>query len=150
MEQKRLSAILLAAGMLAVLGVCAAEGMMTGYLSAQTNLKSVLPMLCMLWAAGLAFLAALYQYARICVNIGHGMSFCRENAQRMKRISILLAAAAVFGFIACVGLLAAAQTGWLLSGLAGLACAAMSMLAFVLHKLLKNAAELKDENDLTI
>lgn len=102
---------------------------------------------------GLLCYLALWEFWRICTRIGNDNSFCRENARSMRNIAILAFLAAGLMLIAgitlvCFGLLirlAAVKILFLIFVACGL-----SVLCLALARLVENAAELKEENELTI
>ena len=105
------------------------------------------------WVIALLCYLALWEFWNICTRIGNDNSFCMENARSMKHIGLLafLAALLMFGagiFLACINCLGAAEllVEFFLIFVAcgiGVVCAALS-------RLIRNAAEIKAENDLTI
>lgn len=157
MEHEKLARLLKLAGGIALLGGCL---MMFVYAPIRGNqLKQVYPGaahlywsgLILFWVFGGLLLAALIQYWKICRNIGENRSFCPENAARMKTISVLLIAAAALCLVPTVLFLMYGVTAaWAAFFILALACLAMGMLAYALHRLLKNAAALQAENDLTV
>ena len=109
------------------------------------------PGLTLFWVFGGLLLAALIQYWKICKNIGENRSFCPENVARMKTISVLLISAAALCVVPVILFLIHGITAlWAEFAVFGMASLAMGMLAYALHKLLKNAAALQAENDLTV
>ena len=157
MEHKKLARLLSIAGGIALLG-----GLLMLFVYAPirgSQLKLIYPGatflfwpgLLLFWCIGGLLLAALIQYWKICKNIGENRSFCAENAARMKTISVLLFAAAALCAVPTVLFLIYGITAvWAEFAVFGMACLAMGMLAYALHKLLKNAAALQAENDLTV
>ncbi|MCI5647876.1 MAG: DUF2975 domain-containing protein [Fusicatenibacter sp.] len=105
------------------------------------------------WLTLLPNYLSLWQFWRICCQIGCDNSFSRENADSFRRISRILASEALLLF-----------SGILLMFLAGmghpnlcillllimLAVLAVSILSAVLSHLVMKAYQLKQENDLTI
>lgn len=159
MEQKKISRVLLAAGAMAALGalvVCFAYVPQIGMdcREAYPELTHLFwPGLCYVWAVAALYWAALWQYFRICVRIGDGRSFCRENGMGLQMISRLLFLGAAGCILAPVLLaLFSGQTGpvWVICLLFALASAAVGILAWALGKLLMRAVELQEENDLTV
>lgn len=96
---------------------------------------------------------SLWQFWRICCQIGHDNSFSMENADSFRRISRILAFEALLLF---VGVLVMVLTGMghpnlcILLLLIMLAVLSVSILAAVLSHLVMKAYQLKQENDLTI
>ncbi len=112
-----------------------------------------IPMLVGVWTSGVLCYCALGFFWTICARIGKDNSFCMENAKAMRAIGMLafvaagLMVAAVI-FAACVKLinlavLAIAFFAICVAGGIGIVCLALSAL-------IKRAAMLKEENDLTI
>ena len=105
------------------------------------------------WAIGLLCYFALWEFWRICTQIGRDNSFCKANARSMKRIGILafLCGALILGgFLFLLGihylsgpLVLATFFGLCVAGGIGVLCLALS-------GLIRNAAKLKEENELTI
>lgn len=154
MEHEKLSKLLYVAG-----GIAAVGGAVLAFVYAPWAVRGNAALSAHFWGAMTALwvlvavlAGALWQYICICRNIGKDCSFCAENVRRMKCIAVLLLVAA--GLCVAYGVALACLTpGWLGSAdmlIIGCACAAMGLLAFALHKLLKNAVALQDENDLTI
>ena len=159
MEHKRLSRLLIFAGVLAILG-CAFVFLLALPLTAWGYYVFVPEVQVLFWPSLVWFLGvgalsfcALWQYMRICRRIGENKSFCRENAKGLKTIAHLL-----FG---CAGMLMAycvvavhplVPFGPQLLGcvLAAMAYLAMGLLAWALHRLIRHAVMLQEENDLTI
>ena len=112
------------------------------------------PGLAGIWGITGLFLLALWEYFRVCFRIGQDRSFCMENVKSLRRITACMAAMAVL-FVLSVfapGVLFRLDIGpvFLLFLLAAMACAALSMLAYGLSRLLRRAVEIKEENDLTV
>ena len=89
----------------------------------------------------------------ICVRIGEDNSFCNENADCMKRmgllsftIGVLLTAAMVF--LGCLGFLGIAF--FIVYFLLMCIVCGVGVLCLALSALIRRAAQLKEENDLTI
>ena len=159
MEHRKVSRLLILAGIIAVLG--------GGYLffvhapmrALQYRALSpeyaylFIPALVFLWLIGLIYLAAMACYFQVCRRIGQDRSFCPENAASLFHIAyLLIGAAAVWLLGIPAGLLLKLAPGpWtMVFVFAFIASAAMGMLAGGLAKLLKRAAEIKEENDLTV
>ena len=159
MEQRKLSRWLLLAGGIAALGgltvlLVYAPALGRECCTAYPELAHLFwPGLCFVWGVGALFGCALWQYIRICVRIGQGRSFCRENGEGLKKIARFLFLGAACCAAAPILLkIAAGETGpvWIACVLLALACAAMGILAWALGKLLMHAVELQEENDLTV
>lgn len=105
------------------------------------------------WLIALMLYAALLFFWRICTRIGKGNSFCRENMRDMKRIGIcafLVLAVIVLGviFLAMIHYLNAA---WMaVAFFSGFGACGIGVICFCLSRLIANAAEIKQENDLTV
>ena len=116
-------------------------------------------------ALGIPYMAALWQYFRICRNIGDDRSFCPENARRMNHIARLLFLATALW---AAGLILIPLLGGIdeVSGyitlafgpmalyvrmaLALLATLAVGLVAKMMALLVGRASRLQEENDLTI
>ena len=112
-----------------------------------------IPALVFLWFIGLIYLAAMAAYFKVCIRIGQDRSFCPENGSSLSRIALLLIGAAAIWLLGVpLGLLLGLRIGhWTLAFFfASIASAAMGMLAGGLSRLLKQAAKIKEENDLTV
>ena len=111
------------------------------------------PCLIFLWIFALPCFAALIIGWRIASNIGRGRSFCEENAKLISLISILAAADAVFFFVGNVVLLmfSCNHPGFvLLSLIVTFLGIAISIGMACLSHLVRKAASLQEESDLTI
>lgn len=105
------------------------------------------------WAIALVCYLALWEFWRICTNIGADNSFCAANARSMKHIGLLafLAAALILGgciFLCCIEYFGAPIA--VPAFLAISAALGVGILSIALSGLIQNAARLKEENDLTI
>ena len=160
MEHKRVSAALLAAGGLAVLG-----GLFVffGFApNAAVSCREAYPELAFLfwpglaavWVIGLVYLAAMVFYFRIVLRIGRDQSFCADNAREMGWIARCMAGAGGLWLLmpAVPRLLWGIVIGpvWLWFALAAMASFAVGTLAWGLSRLLRRAAAYKEENDLTV
>lgn len=108
--------------------------------------------LCVIFIACLCY-SALWNFWKICTQIGNNNSFCKENAQSMKNIGGLAFAVLIIIllgtlFLLIIGFLNAA---WFFVCLfmSFVACG-IAVICFALSKLIENAAMIKEENDLTI
>lgn len=111
------------------------------------------PWLVFLWLTAPACFAALVFAWRIAVNIGQNRSFSLDNARLMKWISWLAAGDAGFFFVGnfVMGVLFANHAGVLLFSLLFVfAGVAISVAAAALSHLIRKAAELQEQSDLTI
>lgn len=105
------------------------------------------------WVIAVLCYIVLGNFWMICVRIGEDNSFCNENADCMKRmgllsfvVAVLLTAAAVF--IACLGFLGAAY--FLVYFFAMCLVCGVGVVCLALSALIRCAARIKEENDLTI
>ena len=111
------------------------------------------PWLIFLWLTGIPCYAALVLGWRVAGNIGKGRSFSQENARLLALISRLAAGDAVFFFVGNVALwlLDMSHPGVvLLSLLVVFAGVAVAVAAACLSHLVRNAADLQEQSDLTI
>jgi len=105
------------------------------------------------WAVALPIGAAMCIAYRIFHSIGHDQSFTFANAKRMRWISMLAFADFILlliGFAATLPINIAHPIFLLCFTVAGFLCLAAAVCCLVLSKLLRQAAELKEESDLTI
>ena len=100
------------------------------------------------------YLAAFTLYFLICRRIGEDRSFSQENGRDLGRIAWTLWAAAVFWLCGIPFVPPSGRVfGFLWPVVAVLLCmasAALGALAWVLSRLVRRAADLQDENDLTV
>ena len=111
------------------------------------------PWLIFLWLSGVPCYAALVLGWRIAANIGRDASFSMENARLLKWIAWLAAADSVFFFLGNLVLLFRGMSHAgivLLSLLAVLAGTAVTLAAAALSHLVRKAALLQEDSDLTI
>ena len=111
------------------------------------------PWLIFLWLTAVPCYAALVYGWKIASLIGRGRSFSEDNARHLKRISWLAAGDAAFFFLGNIVLLFSNMSHpgiVLLSFLFVFAGAAIAVAAAALSHLVKNAAELQQQSDLTI
>lgn len=160
MNHKKISFFLIAAGALAAVGIAFIFLFMIpiGAVSWRNALPEFAhlfwPCLIYLWLIGIAYLAALAEYFRVCHRIGNDRSFCAENAVSLGRIARSMGAAGALCLLAIP--LVALQPQIPLSIwciyplLAAMASLALAVLAWALSKLLRRAVEIKQENDLTV
>lgn len=111
------------------------------------------PGLITVWVIGLLCYLALWEFWRICTRIGNENSFCRKNARSMRNIALLAFLAAVLMLIVgitlvCFGLLVRLAFMKLFF-MIFVACG-LGVLCLALARLVDTAAELKEENELTI
>ena len=114
------------------------------------------PFLCWLgviWLTAVPFFIALVFAWRVARNIGADRSFSMENAELLRRISVLAAVDAAFFFLANIVLmfLNMNHPGTLLAAmLVVFAGVAVAVASAALSHLIRKAADLQDESDLTI
>ena len=105
------------------------------------------------WIVLLPGFAGLWEFWKICVQIGRDDSFSQENARSLFRICLLalaMAALLVVG-VAALCLLGMGLPALLIAMLGfAAACALVALLANALSQLVRRAAAIKSENDLTI
>ena len=105
------------------------------------------------WAVLLPGFAGLWEFWKICVEIGRDNSFSQKNARALFRICLL---ALTMAALLAVGVAALCLLGMglpaLLIAMLGFAaaCALVALLANALAQLVRRAAAIKSENDLTI
>ena len=155
MNQKKLSGVLILAGAMAALGMAFLFYIVPAYLQlrGRNALYSLTHM-----AIGVPYMIALWNYFRICQNIGRDRSFCRENALRMDRIAMLLFLASGLWTVLLVAILLLSRdagsdyTAIILveDGLALVATLAVALVAKMMALLVSRANHLQEENDLTI
>ena len=105
------------------------------------------------WVVLLPGFAGLWEFWKICVEIGRDNSFSQKNARSLFRICLL---ALMMAALLAVGVSALCLLGMglpaLLIAMLGFAaaCALVALLANALAQLVRRAAAIKSENDLTI
>ena len=105
------------------------------------------------WVVLLPGFAGLWEFWKICVEIGRDNSFSQKNARSFFRICLL---ALTMAALLAVGVAALCLLGMglpaLLIAMLGFAaaCALVALLANALSQLVRRAAAIKSENDLTI
>lgn len=105
------------------------------------------------WVVLLPGFAGLWEFWKICVEIGRDNSFSQKNALSLFRICLL---ALTMAALLAVGVAALCLLGMglpaLLIAMLGFAaaCALVALLANALAQLVRRAAAIKSENDLTI
>ena len=173
MNQKQISHLLIAAGVIAALGILAGAALYAPEL-AQESLLILSPAnadpaqadeiahrlewlywtgLSGVWGAALIFYLALFEYFRVSVRIGQDRSFCPENVKSLRHIAICLAADAALWLIAIFvpGIFGfPVGPAFLVFLLISMANAALSLLAWCLGRLLNRAVTIQQENDLTV
>ena len=111
------------------------------------------PWLLFLWVSGMPCYIALALGWRIAVNIGRDASFSLANARYLRTVSLLAAGDAAYFFLGNLVLLFLNMSHpgvTLLSLLVVFAGAAVAVAAAALSHLVRKAALLQEENDLTI
>ena len=111
------------------------------------------PWLWFLWSTGLPVLAALVLCWRIASNIGRDRSFSLDNARLLKWISWLAAADSGYFFIGNIVMLGLGMSHpgvTLLSFLVVFCGVAVTVAAAALSHLVLKAADLEEQNELTI
>ena len=105
------------------------------------------------WIVLLPGFAGLWEFWKICVQIGRDDSFSQENARSLFRICLLALtmAALLAAGVAALCLLGMGLPALLIAMLGfAAACALVALLANALSQLVRRAAAIKSENDLTI
>jgi len=159
MSHKTLSKLLLAAGVIACIGGAVVFFLYAPLMAAECRLMYpelahfAWPMLIYIWVIALLYLHAVFLYMRISVRLGKNRSFCPENADDLKRIALFLIIAAALWFLliflpGVIGL--DIGPAFLLFLLACMATLAVAIVAYALSLLVRRAAALQAENDLTI
>ena len=106
-----------------------------------------------IWVIAMLCYMVLGNFWGICVRIGEDNSFCNENADAMKRmgflsftVAVLLSGAMIF--LGCLGFLGIAY--FIVYFLLMCVVCGVGVLCMALSALIRRAAQLKEENDLTI
>ena len=105
------------------------------------------------WVVLLPGFAGLWEFWKICVEIGRDNSFSQKNARSFFRICLLALtmAALLAAGVAALCLLGMGLPALLIAMLGfAAACALVALLANALSQLVRRAAAIKSENDLTI
>lgn len=157
MEQKQLSRFLMAAGLLASVGVIFVFAVAAPVLLAQMQPQwqtSPVFWIRLLYLCPIAalYLSALWQYMGVCQRIGDNRSFCAENARALDGMAKRLFLAAGLWLLYPVLQAVLGRLNRLIfpSLLLFLGSLAMGMLALGLGRLLTRVVRLQEENDLTI
>ena len=111
------------------------------------------PWLIFIWVSGIPCYAVLVLGWRIAANIGRDASFSMENARFLRSIAVLAALDAAYVFLGNLAMLFLDMSHpgvVLLSLLVVFAGAAVAVAAAALSHLVRKAALLQEENDLTI
>ena len=105
------------------------------------------------WVVFAPGFVGLWEFWKICAEIGRDNSFSQQNARSLTRICLLaltMAALLAVG-VAALCLLGMGLPALLIAMLGfGAACALVALLANALSQLVRRAAAIKSENDLTI
>lgn len=115
--------------------------------------KYRLPWMCLIWATAIPMIPALYYSWRTAVNIGKNKAFCTDNAKNLKNIAISSAADTVLvllGNIIFIAIGISHPSVFLFCMVIELIGLAIFIAALGLSQLIVKAAELQEENDLTI
>ncbi len=160
MEHRRISCMLLTAGVIALLGGAAlflvyAPVAANECCLAYPDLSFLFwPGLIYLWIIGLLYCMAMFEYFRITLRIRQDRSFCRPNAVGLNHIALFMNTAgllwALLPFLLALVYGISMGPSALVFLLAAMASFAMGLLAWALGKLLARAVKLKEENDLTV
>lgn len=105
------------------------------------------------WGIGVICYAILYQFWKVCVEIGHDNSFSAENAKAFATISRLATFMAVVWFGGMIFLIAVRCLGpayGIFMILIAFICIVVAVLAAALSHLIYKSYELRQENELTI
>ena len=105
------------------------------------------------WVVLLPGFVGLWEFWKICVEIGRDNSFSQKNARALFRICLLALtmAALLAAGVAALCLLGMGLPALLIAMLGfAAACALVALLANALSQLVRRAAAIKSENDLTI
>lgn len=111
------------------------------------------PGICYGWLIGIICYIALYQFWKICNEIGRDNSFSKENIKSLKIISMLAILESCIWFAGLVGLILIGSISIsfsIMMSIAVLASIAVSIIATVLAHLVQKAYELKEESEFTI
>lgn len=157
MEQKQLSRFLMAAGLLASVGVILVFTVAAPVLLArmyphwQSSPRFWVRLLYIFPIAAL-YLSALWQYMGVCQRIGNNRSFCAENARALNGMAKRLLIAAGLWLLYPILQVTLGRLGRpiFVVLLLFLGSLAMGMLALGLGRLLTRVVRLQEENDLTI
>lgn len=105
------------------------------------------------WGIGVICYAILYQFWKVCVEIGHDNSFSAENAKAFATISRLATFMAVVWFGGVIFLIVVRCLGpayGIFMILIAFICIVVAVLAAALSHLVYKSYELRQENELTI
>lgn len=157
MEHKRLSHLLIGAGAAACAGLAVLFLLYAPVLGLEVRDMMpeyaflFWPALLYVWAIGGMYMAAMWQYMRISLRIGQDNSFCAENAQSLRVIGyLLLAGAGMWALLMIAAVAVKAGPEALVLLLAAMASGALGVLAYAIGLLVQRAAQLQEENELTI
>ncbi len=159
MQHKKLSVLLVIAGVLA--GIGGAFMFFIWAPSVGNEMRSDYPELAwlfwpalgVLWCIAILYASSLALYLRISIRIGENRSFCEENVRGLRLIYRLMSVAAIL-WLACIVVCAFANIDigpfWILFLLAAMATSAFALLAYALSALLHHAVHLQEDSDLTV
>ncbi len=160
MNQRTISHILIAGGVVAALGILLVFGVFVPLLAGECRVmypelaQLYWPGLIGMWLIGAVFLLGLWEYFQVCVRIGKDQSFCLGNVTSLRRIALYMALSGVLWIGAAFGpeMVFHADIGpvWIYFFLFSMAGFALALLAFGLSMLLQRAVRLQEENDLTV
>lgn len=111
------------------------------------------PGICYGWLIGIMCYVALFQFWKICVEIGRDNSFSLENIRSLNIISKIAVIVTIIWFTGLVGLIIMGSISigfFILMSVAVLLSLAVAVVATVLAHLVQKAYELKKETELTI
>ena len=111
------------------------------------------PWIIFIWVTGLPIAAAMVFAWRISASIGRDRSFSQDNARYFKYIAYLAIGDGVYYFLGNVvfAALSMSHPGFLLAGIViTFGCLAVAEVCMVLSHLVKKAADLEEESELTI
>lgn len=157
MSQKSLANLLKAAvivaGILGIILYCIVFPLEGSSLAEKAGNGCFWPWMIFLWISAVPCYVVLAKFWRICVSIGQDHSFCHENAERLKDISLLVLGDTIYFFVGNVIFLLlnlSHPSIFLASLVVEFVGFAVCIAAAALSRLVGRAADMQDENDLTI
>ncbi len=160
MNQKTISRIMIAGGVVAVLGILLVFGVFVPVIAGECKMMYpelshlYWPGMIGMWLIGATYLLGLFEYFRVCARIGEEQSFSAGNVLSLRRIALYMALSGVLWIAAILAppLVFHADLGpiWIYFVLFSMAGFALSLLAWGISHLLRRAAALQEENDLTV
>jgi len=159
MEQKRIANMLkvftIGVGLIGALFFFVYAPVLIGDLAAMYPEAAFLkwPGIIGVWVIAVFCYIALVEFWKICTRIGKDNSFCNENANSMKRISLLAFLTAVLMILAAIFLGFMNFLGiayFLICFFAVCIAIGVGVVCLALSALIRRAAQIKEENDLTI